>query len=645
MRDTIAAVAESGSKPNAAAPGYFVFNSLHSQDNFEDKRVDVILAAGQSAAEQFKSQAFVLSEVLQTAGWPPTVQLPDELQSRVIECAIDRDMLSRSGDKFRFSPGALQQARERQTAFGDARQRFHLALVLRLKRDFTLDDAECDRIASDIEASLIGYFRDSGLTLSSLLRSANRNHAQAVPASIVRFLTQSSARYTEQLYRQAFCKVALDAFVRAGEPERNYLGRVSQGFWGFHVLGAFGDAAAERLGNGRDTVWLLDSNVQISSLAIGANGYQLFRECVDRLRSLGLRFFTTTALAEETRGHLRFAADIVKRYGEEAPEILALATGQPPFDRANSFIQGFINWRDRSNTGSWRRYIQDVCGQTVQQSSQTTEALRRVGITEVAIADWPGFETANIEDVRGYTARLVAANAAFVGRSTGVVQSVEAERKSEPEAEAAVIVRRERKGEYHILSAAGVESPAWFISNTAVLNTLEGGDAITWRPEAFVRFASTLFPEADQDACERAFDTLVWSVAQAGLTVVEDSVAERVFGDVIDQATVDFKKEMAHYRLILAEEYSGIEKTFFDNVPAVERPIVGAQLAFQVARKETQRRGAVEAQRDAALKEKKALEAELGPLRKFAKKVQERGRKAKQRKRRNKSRRKGRGRS
>ena len=355
VRDTIAAVTEAGSKPNAAAPGYFVFNNLHSQDSFEEKRVDVILAAVQSAAKQFKSQAFELSEVLHATGWPPEVQLPDELQSRVIERAIDRDLLSRAGEKLRFSALSLEQALERQTAFEDARQRFLLALVFRLKRDFTLDAAECGTIAGDIEASLIGYFRESGLTLASLLQSAKRTQRKGVPASIVSFLTQSSARYTEQLYRQAFCKVSLDVFVRAEEAERSYLGRVSQGFWGFHMLGAFGHAAAERLGNARETVWLLDSNVQISSLAIGANGYQLFRECIERLRSLGLRFFATTALAEETRGHLQFANAMVDRYGDNSPEILALGTGQPPFDRANSFIQGFIRWRGASNTGGWRR--------------------------------------------------------------------------------------------------------------------------------------------------------------------------------------------------------------------------------------------------------------------------------------------------
>lgn len=644
VRDTIAALAEAGGRPNAAAPGYFVFNSLHSHGDVEEKRIDVILAAVQSAITQFESRAFELTEVLQASGWPTEVPLPAELRSRVVERATELGLLIPVDNKFQLSPTSLQQARKRQTAFEDARQRFHLAVVLRLKKDFPLDDSECDTIAYDIEASLIGYFREGGVTLASLLLSSHRFQHASVPASIVGFLTKSSARYSVQLHRQAFCKVSLDVFVRAGEAERNYLGRVSQGFWGFHVLGAFGHAAIERLGNARDTVWLLDSNVQISSLAIGADGHQLFHDCLARLRSLNLRLFTTTGLAEETSEHLHFANAMIDRYGEDSPEILALASGQPPFDRANSFVQGFIRWRGASNAGGWSRYVLEVCGRPVPNVSRTTEGLRRIGIEEVPVHDWPGFEGAHWDDVREYTARLVAANADYVARSvarsTMASQPIEPERKSEPEAEAAVLVLRERKGDYHILSEEAVRSPAWFISNTAVLNTLERGDPITWRPEAFVRFASTLFPETDQDAAERAFETLVWSVAQTGLTVVEHDVAERVFGSAIDQATINFRNEQEAYAKVLAEEYPDIEQTFLANVTPADRPMVGIQLAYQAAMKESQKREVAEAQRDAALREKKALEEEVGPLRRFAKKLRNKRSKAKQRKRRDRSRRK-----
>ena len=643
VRDTIAAVAEAGGQPNAAAPGYFVFNNLSAQEDFESKRVDVILAAVQAAATQFPSEDFDIIDVLQATGWPPDVPLPHELRTRVIDRALETNLLLRTQDGLRFSPQALHEIRERQTAFEDARDGFLLALVLRLKKHFSLDDTACQTIAGDIEASLIGYFRESGITLASLLQSAHRTPPPVVPASIVSFLTQSSARYADQLYRQAFCTVSLDIFLRPGPAERAYLGRVSQGFCGYHMLGAFGYAAAERLRNARDTVWLLDSNVQISSLAIGTSGYQLFRECLERLRSLGLRFFTTTALAEETARHLAFANAMVDRFGEDGPEILALGTGQPPFDRANSFVQGFIRWRAASNAGDWRRYVLRVCGQPIPGRRRTTEGLRKVGIEEIPFEDWPGFDPAHSEDVRVYTAALVAANARFLARTgAGLVQSVEPEKKSPPEAEAAVVVRRERLGDYYTLSAPGARSPAWFISNTAVLNTLGDGETITWRPEAFVRFASTLFPASDVAASDRAFDTLIWSVAQAGLTVVEQSVAERVFGGAIDQASIDFQQEKDHYAALLSEEYPEIEKSFLCNVPVVDRPVVRTQLAFQAAMKESQRREAAEAQRDAALREKKLLEAELGPLRKYAKKLQKRSQRAKRRKRRNRSRRQGR---
>ena len=316
--NAIAAVTESGSGPNAAAPGFFVFNKLHSHDDFEDKRIDVVLAAVQATIPHFESRTFELTEPLDKVGWPSTVPLPDELKNQIVTRGLELGILKSDGDKFTFTGEASKEYLERAAAFEHIRDRFHLSLVLRLKRDFALDDTTCDVIATDIEASLTGYFREGGLTLASLLLSTPQtNHQSKVPKSIIKFLTQSSARYSDQLHRQAFCHVSLDAFVRAGDAERSYLGRVSQGFLGFHMLGAFGSAAAERLRNARDTVWLLDSNVQIPSIAPGADAYPVFRGCLERLHSLGLRFFSTAALADETGRHLsRYADEVIGQYGE-----------------------------------------------------------------------------------------------------------------------------------------------------------------------------------------------------------------------------------------------------------------------------------------------------------------------------------------
>ena len=60
-----------------------------------------------------------------------------------------------------------------------------------------------------------------------------------------------------------------------------------------------------------------------------------------------------------------------------------------------------------------------------------------------------------------------------------------------------MIVKRERSGDYYVLSECGKQSPAWFITSTSLLNKVEPGAMITWRPEAFLSFASTLTPTTE----------------------------------------------------------------------------------------------------------------------------------------------------
>ena len=183
------------------------------------------------------------------------------------------------------------------------------------------------------------------------------------------------------------------------------------------------------------------------------------------------------------------------------------------------------------------------------------EALKRASIEVVPFEAWPGFEQACLSHAKEYEAQLVGQNHNLrsldtaieqgddtVGQGDSVPQVDELQRKAAPEAEALVVILKERSGDYHVLSQPDVSSPAWFISNTSVLNRFGQGGQVTWQPEAFLRFATTLFPTADGDAADCAFEALVWSVAEAGLSVIDDAVAETVFRGVIDQSVIDSRR-------------------------------------------------------------------------------------------------------
>ena len=56
----------------------------------------------------------------------------------------------------------------------------------------------------------------------------------------------------------------------------------------------------------------------------------VYSETFTRLKSSGIRMFTTGKLFEETYSHLRFADKIIKDFGSTSAAVIAAATGKPP---------------------------------------------------------------------------------------------------------------------------------------------------------------------------------------------------------------------------------------------------------------------------------------------------------------------------
>ena len=617
---------------SAAAPGFFVFNKLSGTAGFEDKRVDVIIAAINSTLPRLKDKRpFDLREPLELAGWPPEVNLPRELELRVAEHAVNQHVLRPSGSRFEFHPEAEALVAERQHNFEHSRERFRTAVTLRLKRAFpALKDGDVQTLSNDVEASLTGYFREGGLTLASMLLSGKSSAKPTIPSSIVKFISEASAGYDDLLRRQAFCQVSVDTFVHATQAERDYLGRVSQGFFAFHVLGAFGDAAAERLNQAKETVWLLDSNAQIPALAVGAGTYAVFQDSFSRLRDARLRLFTTEKLFDETSEHLWFADKMIRQNGPSSPLLLAAASGQAPFRKANVFLEGFIHWQAAGNPQDWNAYLFEIGGSEGRIPNIAKAALDRAGIEVVSLSSWPGFEPHHFIEAEEFAEQIAQKRSELSETSDEGLSSDPGDfmRKSQPEAEALLIVKNEHSGKFFMLSEEGVHSPAWFISNTSILNTFEGGQRITWRPDAFLRFASTLFPPSDEKAVERAFETLVWSIAEAGLNVVDDEVVERVFGGYIDQTMINFQEQKLSYEDTLLQKYGEKPESVLARVSRRDQPLVALQLANEAAEMEAQRRERVEKELIGTAKRAKNAEEKLKELERYKKKINEKKQKA-----------------
>jgi len=628
IKDSVARIATSPLGQDAAAPGFYVFNRLAGLEKFEKSRVDIILAAMESAIPTLtRLGRFTIKEAFELSGWPREQPVPTEFEDQVKSRALAEGFIAPLDNQFSVGAKATVLAEENRKRFDHMGSLFKLSLELRVKNKFpTLNSSEAKNIATDIEASLTGYFREGGLSLATTLFS-DQAKSTTVPTSIIKFVNESSAKYPSMLMRQAFSTISIDTFVGAGPAERDYLGRICQGFFAYHSLGVFGEFAVKRLEKAKETVWLVDSNALIPALALEAPTHELFGETLRRLNAAGVRFFTTDKLFREAFNHLSFAIGQVTSHGADSPEIIALAKVEAPYFKSNQFIQGFLNWRASRELSDWNSYLYEVFGKRLPNYEDVKNALADLGVEVVSLDVWPGFLQEHLREAQAYTEDIVT----ILTRKTSpgeeeseasILQDtdwwLDPYKKASPEAEALVITKHERDGTYHIISPDEQSSEAWFISDTSVLNLAgKGLGTITFSTIGFLRFASTLSGTSDQSSANRAFQTLLLNCARSGLNILDEASITKVFGSRIDQDTIVLSEELEIYTDIIGEKYGDSPEAVLRRVPPPNRYMAALQLANEAAQTQKNRLEMVEAAAQAALKRAVDAEKRLAKLEKF----------------------------
>ena len=581
IQEQIARVSSSRLGNNAAAPGFFVFNIFLAKSDFEEKRIDIVDSAIKATLPELSSLGkFTFREVLEMAGWPAELPIDPQFLEQIEKRVVDEGQLIPENNEFVVNPEVITLAEENRRGFNHVRDSFKNSLTLRLKRDYSnLSARQIDRISTDIEASLTGYFREGGLSLASTLFSSRRYGD--LPSSIIGFISLASARYDNLLMRQAFFTASVEAFAHPTYADKDYLGRISQGFFAFNVLGVFGDSALERLKDAKETVWLIDSSAQIIALALAAPTNALYRQCFSRLKDIGIRFFTTYSLFEETCVHLWFANKLIREHGVDSPSVIAAARGESPYRKANAFLQGFIRWQAAGNPSNWQQYLYQTIAAHKYDVNAIKTKLGEIGIEAVNLSDWPGFTQNDHAEVEEQTAKIaeIWEDKQLQWAVSLADQLTDPYEKAKPEAEALLVVKNERKGNYYVLSHKDQSSPAWFISATSMLNVIEEGMRITWQPDAFLRFASTLCDISDAESVDHAFDTLVMGVAQSGLNLLDEDIITRVFGATIDQTRLSMDELGQTYHENIEQKYGESPESVLNRIAPSYRPLAIVQLA------------------------------------------------------------------
>ncbi|MHB8513745.1 MAG: SIR2 family protein [Actinomycetota bacterium] len=584
VRRSVASVVRTAKVQDPGATAVYVFNRLAPQVDLKDLRRDVALAAVEATLPELATRkTFTIVEAIEATGWPKDAIDP-HLANEVRTRAIKRGMLVRNDDRLAVSTNS-PAVRQHRIEFDHLRNRFLQSTALRIQRECPwIEGDRSQAIARDVDAALTGFFKQGGLTLATLLIMGRRgSHASTVPQSIIPFVSEASAQYETYADRLAFWRGSLTAFTEAGEAERQYLGRLAQGFFAFHAVGVFGETAREQMKVAKQTVWLIDSSLQIPALAIASPSNAAHIDTFRRLATAGVRLFSTTKLFEETFEHLGFAKLIVSRHGADSQNALAAATGDTPYWRQNLFLQGYVEWQLAGGGASWETYLHACFGARDPSHGDVERALNAIGVSVVDFQDWPGFKLADFAERDGVKDQLKKVMRRHRYINVASEQSYERwlERKVEPEAEAAVVALRERSGEFGAISGVGIASPSFFVSATSALNTLDRAVPVTWQPEAFMAFVGTLINVTGASS-DRAFEVVLSSIARAGVNPISDAALEAAFGAVVDEAVLGIADQREALVATLGDKYSERPEDVIRRLPLSQRLLVSHQISAEL---------------------------------------------------------------
>ena len=575
---------------DSSASGLYVYNRINASRDRVAIRGEVIASALKGVQTELSVlKSFRFQQALEHLAWPAAVVLDPETERRVWEQMCAEQLWTPvEGQRDCFSATLIGKAKiEAEGAeFRHLQERFLDSIVLRIMRaPGSRDRGVARRIAVHLRNAFVGFFKEAGLTIASVLLNSETGEGEApVPSSLIPFLNDASLSFEDARERQLFLFAAIDSLTAPSGVEREFLGRLAYGFAAFHALGVFGEVAEERTRHLKRTVWILDSNVLIKALAYMSPESPLIRSTLARLRSVGIRLFSTEKLGMEVINHLRFAQGVIGNEGVNSPNMLAAATGDPPYGRSNLFLAGFLGWSEATGKKDWEDYLTEVFGTFQPQSSDFKVRLDRLGVEEVALETWPGFKQLDFAYIEELTERIRK----YLQPENPVVDtSVYSSfyKKAAPEAQALMLVERERSAKYDILGRSGSDRPAYFISETSMLNRIVSGPRVTWSSEGFMRFANTVVVSRDGSLADTSFDILQLNLAQYGKCLLSASKLGHVFSGVVDSAKVKVAEERETYDRYLSEKYGADPDAAIAKLPLFARPMAWAQLLDEISQK------------------------------------------------------------
>jgi hypothetical protein len=430
--------------------------------------------------------------------------------------------------------------------------------------------------------------RTRGLGVAqNLVAGSDTPTVRARTVALLRGLQQFLPYCVDREDAFAVIDLVRDVLSEPRDEEKQYLGILTQAFFGKHVLARDPEGLIVRRDILRSSILIADSSFLIPLLAKGSAGFNYAVRLQQLVSEAGCSLLTTRLLLDELVEHALWAWKLLNKCGAPSGDVLDAARGARGY-RSNGFLVGYLNHPQYGPDVPFQKYFDDVVSAEGGKPSAegVARSLELRGIIVQSISDLQGFKEEMWHEQE--TAKTQIKERREKNRT------FTRDRQIQAEAEVAVMVSNIRRQKLSFPPRGHGEG--FFLSHSRVVDGLPGqSQHLCLAPESLFELLMLTLPVDPEDA-EAIYDQLLWELALSRFDVVPRHSMQLLFHNTIEASRDRLDEHIVNHKEILREVFTSDPEHAFQDIDLLSLPSIAGEVDAAILK---------------ALEEKVLREAEL----------------------------------
>ena len=524
------------------------------------------------------------------------------LFSTSLQRLIEDNLVLRTNGTVTLTAAAITLATERQGQAQLKFDQFYSSLQHRarsLQAEFpSASSARVSEVAADFFLSVC---KDRGLAIAQNIAGGGEQHAQHRTVALIQELPKWFCQCETKTETRVLVNVVVGVLSEPRQPEKVYLGLLTQAYFGKHIAGYDEKSISIRRQMLSETTFVLDSHFIIVLLAKSSLGHGQAVELHKLLSFLNAPIVATDLIVVETAEHLEYAMKHFRTNNYKLLRKRAFDVVREGSGYNNSFITGYYESVSQGDRVSFSTYIMDIMrtsSSDILPVIMVRNAVQRLGICVDKPQEWPGFDASLWPDSVELEEQIKSRR-----EDAG---SYKHDRQVKAEAQVAGVVCAIR--EQRLQPPQATASNAFFVTNSPILDGLGGRpQRLSIRPGSLHQWLLSAMPFTDEMAAN-IFDHLLLELVDTGVQFVPRERIVRAFGEIVQANREIIRKVTLEHKTLVEEMYGSVSATAFSDIDDLFVPGAADHLQVTLLRKSRQRLDAEIARRLRAEKRIRELE-------------------------------------